>query len=86
MLDTIFLDGLYNDLERLTRINHLLSLHHDEVWDRNAQRQAEADRPARHRAEPATFARSPCAMPGTFRARCGCCCVARARGARAAAS
>ena len=38
MLDTIFLDGLYNDLERLARINHLLSLHHDEVWDRNAQR------------------------------------------------
>lgn len=41
LLDTVFLDGLYTDLERLTRINYLLSLQREPVWDTDTSRQLE---------------------------------------------
>lgn len=39
LLDTVFLDGLYSDLERVTRINYLLSLNMDStVWETDTSR------------------------------------------------
>ena len=85
MLDTLFMDGLYTDLERLSRTNRILEQLGRQQALGEPGRIAAAAR-ARHRAAAGSALRSPRSTSASCRAAYASCCAAWARAAIAACS